>query len=90
MNKPLKKRYARPIILLVLFFGLMFFLQPRQAASEAEQVVSGPFTLSIHAGAYSDSAAVGADARADFLNPALNVHLFGTADQLDTSWALKI
>jgi len=58
---------------------------PRLAVADggAGEVVCGPYTLSAHGGGQSDSSAAGVDGRADFLNPFLSFHLFGTYSRLD-------
>ena len=85
MGKIMQKRCTAPVVLLFLFFTLMLLVQPRPAASGGGEVVSGPYSLTIRGGAYSDSATFGGDARADYIKPFLNVHLFGTFDWLEGS-----
>ncbi len=90
MSNVVKKRYTAPVVLLFLFFTLMLLVHPRPAASGSGEVVSGPYSLTIRGGSYSDSATFGGDARADFINPFLNTHLFGTYDQMDASSGLGL
>jgi hypothetical protein len=86
----MNKRCTAPVLLLFLFFTFMLLVQPRPAASEGGEVVSGPYSLSIRGGSYSDSATFGVDARTDFINPLLNIHLFGTFDQMDASSGIGV
>ncbi len=51
----------------------------------ADQVHDGPFSLSLHGGGRSDSASAGIEARADYINPGINLHLFSLFDWLSDS-----
>jgi len=48
----------------------------------ADQIHDGPFSVNLHGGGRSESASVGIEARADYINPGINLHLFGTFDWL--------
>ncbi len=56
---------------------------PAAADESDREIVRGPYVFSVRGGAQSDSASAGADGRVDFLNPAINIHLFATYDRLD-------
>lgn len=83
-----KRHRSLPIFLFTVVCMVMLLFRPGPAASEDRQIVSGPYSLSLHGGALNDSGTFGADARVDFLNPVLNVHLFGSYDLMDASSGL--
>ncbi|MBI5344628.1 MAG: hypothetical protein HZB83_04725, partial [Deltaproteobacteria bacterium] len=83
MDRTLFIRRITLISLLFLLFAAITL--PRPAFSGGGQIASGPYSLTIRGGAQSDSGSLGFDGRADYLNPVLNVHLFGTYDLLDDS-----
>ncbi len=73
------------IMITLLFFCLTIahFSLAAPAFSEGREIVSGPFSLTIRGGGQNDSGSLGFDGRVDYLNPYLNVHIFGTYDLLD-------
>ncbi len=79
------KRSGIPIIILTILCTFITFLQPAPSFSEGRQIVSGPYSLSVHGGSLNDSATFGVEARTDFLNPVLNLHVFGSYDLMDAS-----
>ena len=85
MNIPGKLFRSFFITSLVLILVFVILSIPKIAESEGRQINSGPYSLTVRGGWNSDSAALGLDARANFLDPVLNFHLFGTYDVLDAS-----
>ncbi len=77
-------RASRAWITSALFLILSQILPPAVADSGGRDIVRGPYSLAIRGGGQSESASVGADGRADYLNPYLNIHLFGTYDALES------
>ena len=49
------------------------------------KVANGPYSMTLRGGGQDNAGSVGLDLNADYLNPFLNVHLFGAYDGLDTS-----
>lgn len=90
MTAPAKRPRTLPIALFSLLCTLIILLSPSPALSEGRQIVSGPYSLSLHGGSLNDSATVGVDARTDFLNPVLNLHIFGSYDIMDASSGLGV
>ncbi len=77
----------RNVMITLLFFCLTIahFAMAAPAFSEGREraLVSGPLSFTIRGGGQGDSATVGLDARMDYLNSILNIHIFGTYDLLD-------
>lgn len=90
MPASVKKQSRIPVVLFTILCTLIILLQAGPARSEGRQIVSGPYSLSIHGGSLNDSATVGVDARTDFLNPVLNLHIFGSYDLMDASSGLGV
>lgn len=61
---------------------LFIFVAPANVFCQ-DEVVSGPVSLTVLGGAHNDSAFAGIEGRMDYLNPLLNVHVFGMYDALD-------
>lgn len=80
-----KNRIFLNIILFVLFLVFTLFSTTGNAYSQERQINGGPYSLTMRGGAQGDSGGIGLDLRADYLNPVMNVHLFGTYDLLDAS-----
>lgn len=76
-------RSRRAIIFLATIVTTLFFSYPGIAAPGDRQITSGPYSLTIRPGAENNSEALGFDGRIDYLNPLVNVHLFGTYDWLN-------
>jgi hypothetical protein len=55
------------------------------AVAQDRQIASGPYSMTLRGGGQDNAGTVGVDLNADYLNPFLNVHLFGVYDALDTS-----
>ena len=70
---------------LILILAFVILSIPKVAESEGRLINSGPYSITLRGGANSDSAALGLDAGANFLDPVLNFHLFGTYDVLNAS-----
>lgn len=83
MSISARRHSSLPIFLFIVICTAMLLFMPGPAASEDRQLVSGPYSLSLHGGALDDTGVIGADGRLDFLNPKLNVHVFGTYDLVD-------
>lgn len=90
MPATVKKQNRIPVVLFTILCTLIILLQSLPARSEGRQIVSGPYSLSVHGGSINDSATVGVDARTDFLNPVLNLHIFGSYDLMDASSGLGV
>lgn len=69
----------------LLFFMLVISVPCGTANTGGRQINGGPYSLTLRGGAQGDSGGVGMDLRTDYLNPVLNLHLFGTYDLLDSS-----
>jgi hypothetical protein len=54
-------------------------------ASKERPLAGGPYSMTLRGGGRDNAGTVGLDLNADYLNPFLNFHLFGTYDGLDTS-----
>jgi hypothetical protein len=69
----------------LLYFSLILsiLMLPVIVNAGSGDIISGPYSLTIRGGGQNDSASMGVDVRADYLNPLLNLHVFGTYDQLD-------
>lgn len=79
-------RHTSKLKQLTLFLAAaILFALPLSVSAQERQINGGPYSLTLHGGALNDSGGVGMDLRADFLNPVLNVHIFGTYDLLDAS-----
>lgn len=61
---------------------LFMFVAPANVFCQ-DEVISGPFSLTVLGGAHNDSAFGGVEGRFDYLNPTLNVHVFGMYEALD-------
>ena len=85
MNRAVRIFRSFFTISLVLILAFVILSIPKIAESEGRLINSGPYSLTVRGGANSDSAALGLDARANFLDPVLNFHLFGTYDVLNAS-----
>jgi hypothetical protein len=90
MSTSATRHYSLQILLFTLVCTVMLLFKPAPAASENRQILSGPYSLSLHAGALDDSGTIGAEGRVDYLNPTLNVHIFGVYDLMDASSGLGI
>lgn len=88
MDISAKRHSSLLLLLFTVFCTVMLFVKPGPAASEDRQIVSGPYSLSLRGGALNDSGTIGADGRVDYLNPVLNVHIFGSYDLMDASSGL--
>lgn len=82
------KHCSLQTVFLSILFTVLLLLQTNPACSQERQITSGPYSLSVHGGSLDDSAAIGVDGRVDFLNPVLNLHLFGSYDLMDASSGL--
>ncbi len=69
----------------LLFFMLVILVPCGTANTGGRQINGGPYSLTLRGGAQGDSGGIGMDLRTDYLNPVLNLHLFGTYDLLDAS-----
>lgn len=58
---------------------------PSSVSAQERQINGGPYSLTLRGGAQGDSPGIGFDLRADYINPLLNLHLFGTYDLFDAS-----
>ena len=58
---------------------------PSSVSAQERQINGGPYSLTVRGGAQGDSGSLGLDLRADYINPLLNLHLFGTYDLIDAS-----
>lgn len=67
------------LVFLAIFLSVVIPVQ----GYAADNVVSGPFSLTVLGGGQNDTLFTGIEGRLDFLNPALNVHIFGLYDALD-------
>lgn len=76
------QRYS--FISFLAIFILFFSVSPGLSEGMRE-INSGPYSLTVRGGSQSDSTAAGVDARLDLLNPLLNLHVFATYEQLDSS-----
>ena len=83
MKKIVLRRQNFTGVLLYLSLILSVLMLPVIVNAGSGDIISGPYSLTIRGGGQNDSASMGIDVRADYLNPLLNLHLFGTYDQLD-------
>ncbi|MCC6502438.1 MAG: hypothetical protein IT362_04790 [Deltaproteobacteria bacterium] len=80
----IKRRALKLCAQVLLIFTAVLLSSPPSSAQE-RLINGGPYSLTIRGGAQGDSPGIGIDARADYINPLLNLHLFGTYDLLDAS-----
>lgn len=90
MSKHAAAKGIRLAAFMVFFSALVSIVLPGPAHADDRDIVSGPFSLAIHGGFQDDAPTFGADARVDYLNPAANLHLFGTYDVMDASSGLGV
>ncbi|OGW24032.1 MAG: hypothetical protein A2X59_09910 [Nitrospirae bacterium GWC2_42_7] len=76
-----RKTYS---VVVAIFLSLFIFAAPGNVFCQ-DEVVSGPFSLTILGGAQNDSLFGGVEGRVDYLNPVLNVHVSGFYNGLDAS-----
>ncbi|MEW6110259.1 MAG: hypothetical protein AB1632_14000 [Nitrospirota bacterium] len=73
----------RKFFVVLPFFLFIFMFSVTGNVFSADNVVSGPFSLTILGGGHNDTLFTGVEGRLDYLNPVLNVHVFGIYDALD-------
>lgn len=73
---------SRLSVILLIIAGLFACFAP--AVYAADQIVSGPFSLTVNSGARNDSGYIGLEGRLDYLNPVINFHAVALYDILDS------